>query len=112
MDEEITIRGWDMVFSLRHVVHTGYVAHQVSARISFPRAKRPKRKGGHSSSPGTEVKHFGATHLTQTHTLFFMESCLSTGTTQSLNHTMLPTVRLFSHYFYQNVLSYDIIYCQ
>jgi len=64
MDEEITICGWDMVFFLRHVVHTGYVAHQVSARISFPRAKPPKRKGDHSSPPGTEVKNFGATDLT------------------------------------------------
>jgi hypothetical protein len=64
MDDEITIRGWDMVFSLRHVVYNGYVVHQVSAQISFPRAKRPKRKGDHSSPPGTEVKKFGATDLT------------------------------------------------
>jgi len=64
MDEETTIRGWDMVFSLRHVVHTGYVAQQISARISFPRAKRPKRKGDHTSPPDTEVKNFGATDLT------------------------------------------------
>jgi hypothetical protein len=64
MDDEITIRGWDIVFSLRHVVYTGYVAHQTSARISFPRAKRPKRKGDNSSPPGTEAKNFGATDLT------------------------------------------------
>jgi hypothetical protein len=38
MDNKITILGWDTVFSLRHVVYTGYVAHQVSAQIPFPRA--------------------------------------------------------------------------
>jgi len=64
MEDEITIRGWDMVFSLRRVVYTGYVTHHVSVRISFPRAKRPKRKGDHSSPPGTEFKNFGATDLT------------------------------------------------
>ena len=64
MDDEITIRCWDMVCSLRHVVYTGYVTHQVSARISFARAKRPRRKGDNSSPPGTEVKNFGATDLT------------------------------------------------